>query len=184
MPQTLKKNLRAKIKQIRSDMSHINRHSANLKIQEKITRLPEFKQAQNILFYVNLPQEVATLEILEKFIHEKNIILPRMEGNKLILHHVKNLQHLKKGNLKILEPITTLAVVDPSTVELAFIPGLAFDQEKNRLGYGKGFYDQLLPALKCLQIGLAYECQIVEDIPREAHDHPLNMIITENRIIV
>lgn len=183
MVKELKQNLRQTIRQARQGLSSNERHQANRQIAEKLTQLKEFKEAKSILFYASMPEEVATLEIIESYLEEKQIILPRTENNQLVLHHLKNIQHLQKGEYDILEPILDLDVVDPSTVDLAIIPGLAFDEQKNRLGFGKGYYDKLLPHIRCPKLGLAYECQIVKDVPSEDHDHPLDKIVTEKRII-
>ena len=73
-------------------------------------------------------------------------------------------------------------VIDPAEVEFAVIPGMAFDSECNRMGRGKGFYDKLLPYLKCKKIGLAYDFQIVSHIPCDEHDMPLDMVISESAV--
>lgn len=183
MVKELKKQLRQTIRQLRQSLSSEAQHQYNEQIQKTLLSLPQFQAAKNILFYASLPEEVATLEIVEKHLHSKNIILPRVEEHQLVLHHLKDIQHLHKGRFEILEPIIGSAVVDPSTIDLAIIPGLAFDEQKNRLGFGKGYYDKLLPLLPCRKIGLAYECQMVKDVPSEDHDQPLDMIITEQRLI-
>lgn len=183
MVKELKQHLRDTTRLARQCLSGEDRHIFNQEIANKLTALKEFKEAKTILFYASMPEEVATLEVIESYIEDKRIILPRTENQHLVLHHLKNIQHLQKGKHQILEPTLDLDVVDPSTVDLVIVPGLAFDEQKNRLGFGKGYYDRLLPMLNCPKVGLAYECQIVKDVPSEDHDHPLDMIVTEKRII-
>ncbi len=178
-----KQELRKIAKQARANLTLEDKHLFNTEIAKTLSNLRQFQEANTILFYASLADEVTTLEIIEKYLNSKQIIVPRVEGTKLVLHHLSKIEHLQKGNFQVLEPVLDAPVVGPSTIQLAIIPGLAFDENKNRLGYGKGFYDQLLPSLNCLKIGLAYECQMVKNVPVESHDKSLDMIITEKRII-
>ena len=82
------------------------------------------------------------------------------------------------GYRNISEP-TGSVKTDPSEIELAIIPGVAFDKCCNRMGRGKGFYDRLIPYLKCPTIGLGFGFQMVDSIPCEEFDKPLDMVVTE-----
>jgi 5-formyltetrahydrofolate cyclo-ligase len=92
---------------------------------------------------------------------------------------IKNLKQVELGAYKILEPKKHLPRLKPQQIDLAFIPGIAFSRDGHRVGYGKGFYDRLMKKLTCPKIGIAYEFQIVNNIPGEKHDVPVDMIITE-----
>lgn len=143
----------------------------------------QFKGAKRVLVYWGIAEEVNTGVLAEKYLKEKEIILPRVEEKRLALHHLSSIEHLRRGKFDILEPHTDLPEVEASTVELAIVPGVAFDEKGHRLGFGGSFYDRLIKELNCPKIALAYECQIVKDVPREDHDQKVDMIITEERII-
>jgi len=82
-----------------------------------------------------------------------------------------------------MEPSSNSPSLEPKHLDIAIIPGVAFDIRGMRLGYGKGYYDRLIKNLHCPKIALAYEFQIVDNIPEEEHDHLMNKIVTEKRII-
>ena len=73
--------------------------------------------------------------------------------------------------------------VDPDSIELMVIPAVAYDRNGNRLGRGKGFYDRLLASTKARKVGIAYDFQLVDEIPAEPHDVPVDIVITETRFI-
>ena len=96
---------------------------------------------------------------------------------------IKNISQLQKSHKKILEPHKDCQKIAPEKIDLIIVPGIAFDKQKNRIGYGDGFYDRLLKKTKCPTIALAYEFQIVHNIPGEKHDVKVDQIITEKRIL-
>ena len=141
-----------------------------------------FLKSRNILLYHSLPDEVQTASFIEKWYKEKNIFLPVVEGNDLTIKKFEP-KNLIKGSFNILEPqgdpINDLAIID-----LAIIPGVAFDRKCNRLGRGKGFYDRLLKNLKCKKIGIAFTFQIIDSVPVDEFDVPLDGIVSEKEIII
>jgi 5-formyltetrahydrofolate cyclo-ligase len=153
------------------------------KIIIKITELPEIKKARRILFYLPIHGEV-DLEPLFNKLRKRKFILPRVKDEKTLhLYYVENLEEVEKGSFNIREPKLHLKRAKPSEVEIVLVPGVVFAKNGHRIGYGKGFYDRLLKKTKALKIGIAYEFQIVENIPGEPHDTPMDMIVTEKKII-
>ncbi|MEG0518484.1 MAG: 5-formyltetrahydrofolate cyclo-ligase [Bacteroidales bacterium] len=163
----IKKTVPAQLKQDLSDI-----------VLAKVEELPEFKNAGTILLYYALTDEVQTEMFLKKWCKkEKRLVLPVVDGENLILkEYLPNM--VEQGYQSILEPTGT-SVIHPSKIELAIVPGVAFDAYCNRLGRGKGFYDRLLPHIHCKVIGLGYHFQIVDKIPVESFDRPLDMVITD-----
>ena len=91
---------------------------------------------------------------------------------------------LKISSYGILEPKKDkIKNISSDKIDLIIVPGVAFDLKGNRMGHGKGYYDRFLNLVKSTSIGLAFEFQIIENIPVESHDKPIDMIITEKRII-
>lgn len=156
----------------------------SMTIQERLLQMEEVSAAETILLYYNLPDEVETTYLLEKLSSrvggDKRIILPVVDGENLLLKEYRP-DKISGGYCNIMEPEGEECVA-VEEIGLAIIPGVAFDAGCNRLGRGKGFYDRLLPQLKCKTIGLAYGFQIVDEIPCETFDRPLDMVLTENAI--
>lgn len=138
---------------------------------------PSFMSAQTILLYHSLPDEVDTTDLITQYADKKTLLLPTVVGNDLELHIFKSKSETKTGPFGIIESEGTL-FTDYSQIDLAIIPGIAFDKNGNRLGRGKGYYDRLLPLLHCPKIGLCFSFQFLDSIPCEKHDIPMDEIIT------
>ena len=179
-----KKEIRKAVRGLKNSISQEERDARSLSIQEKLLSMGIFENHGTILLYHALPDEVNTELLLSTLSNRrggnKRIILPVVEGEYLILKEYIP-EEISVGYRNIQEPTGT-DLIDPSEIELAIIPGMAFDPSCNRMGRGKGFYDRLIPYLKCRTIGLGYSFQIVENIPCEEFDKPLDMVITDTEI--
>lgn len=143
---------------------------------------PVFKQAQTILMYYSLPDEVQTHEFVERWSECKRIILPVVKGDSLELRLYKGKNCLKKGSYGIKEP-NGAPFFSYNTIDLAIIPGISFDTNRNRLGRGKGYYDRLLPQLPAYKIGICFQFQITESLPTESFDIVMDEVWTEHGCI-
>jgi len=158
-------------------------------ILERLLALPEFQAARTVLFYVDLRSEVRTREYLAgERSGSQRIVVPYCERGALRLFHLEAFDELSPGAYGILEPKEELRRpekrVDVAEVDLAVVPGLAFDCRGGRLGHGRGYYDKLLARVRAdaLCVGLAYECQIFPRIPTADHDVLLQRVVTENGV--
>ena len=163
---------------------------ANLKAQQSQSTLKDlsnnilsflgtqavFKEASVILLYYSLPDEVNTHQFIEKWKDIKTIILPVVIGDELELRYYTGIEDLAIGRYGIKEPIGK-AFNNLKTIDLAIIPGVAFDREGNRLGRGKGYYDRLLPQIDAYNIGICFPFQLFDYIPTEPFDVRMNQII-------
>ena len=141
---------------------------------------PQFQKARTILLYYSLPDEVQTHEFVEKWSKEKNIILPVVKGDELELRKYTGKADLVTGGFHIKEPIGA-SLTDLSSIELAFIPGVSFDRQGNRLGRGKGYYDRLLCNLSLYKIGICFQFQLCgTSLPANEQDIPMDEVWTEN----
>ncbi|MCW5206265.1 5-formyltetrahydrofolate cyclo-ligase [Desulfobulbus sp. F5] len=147
--------------------------------------------AQHLFMYVHFRSEVETLPLIEHFLAVgKKVSVPltlRKESQLLAVRITDPVSQLKPGCFGILEPTQEQkkqAVIDPATIDIALVPGSVFDRYGGRLGYGGGFYDRFLAqnAPQAYKIGLAYELQLVKEVPTEAHDQRMDMIITEEQL--
>ncbi len=152
------------------------------RIKERFFSLPQIKKAESILLYYPHKNEVDTLPIISDLLKEgKIVLLPKVQGKDIIPIQIKDLSNLKEGYAGIKEPEGNPVSVD--SIDVIIVPGVAFDKKGHRLGYGKGFYDRFLKKTKGLKIGLAYDFQVIEELPSEEHDVPLDLIITPTQII-
>lgn len=153
-------------------------------IQTKVLNLYEFVSATTVAAYHPIGSEVGTQKILSLVLNlNKHLLLPRVEDeNKIIFAEVKDLENdLQVGKYNIMEPKSYCMKVDK--MDLVLVPGIAWDESGHRLGYGKGYYDRYLANIQTKSIGLAYDLQVLENIPHEKNDFRVNMIITEKRVL-
>lgn len=140
---------------------------------------PAFRQAQTVLLYHSLKDEVQTHAFIEKWSKRKRIILPVVAGDVLELRVYTGPDDLRRGSYGIEEPVGQ-AFTDYAAIDLAVIPGVAFDREGHRLGRGKGYYDKLLPLLpSALKVGLCFPFQLLEEVPAEPFDICMDLVITQ-----
>jgi 5-formyltetrahydrofolate cyclo-ligase len=182
-----KKIIRKNIQKARDSLSGKTRSSGSLSIAEKFMGLDHYKHSKEILAYFPFRSEIDTTIIIRRALKQgKKIILPRVSGKKLDLYYINNLTtDLCPGSFDIMEPIPAKCKASPyRTIDLILVPGVGFDRNFNRLGYGGGFYDKLLEKLpvKTPRIALAFNLQIIESIPAMAHDLKVDIIITEKEI--
>ena len=157
-------------------------------ISIRVIATKEYQSSKSIGAYYPIGSEVKTFEIIKHSIdNKKDIGLPRVidstniEFFKIIEDSFEKIK-FTKGKYGIFENTMSNTRIDQ--MDLLIIPGIAFDLQGNRLGYGKGYYDRLLSSRKAKYIiGLAYESQVINEIPNNDHDIPVNIIITEKRTI-
>lgn len=137
---------------------------------------PLFLSAGTVLLYWSMPEEVDTHGLIRRWAGRKRIVLPKVCGQDLELR-LYDPERMIPGYRGILEPAGDAPLVPDGEIELAVVPGLAFDRAGHRLGRGKGYYDRLLPRLDCPKLGLAFPCQILDEVPIEPHDIALDRII-------
>ncbi|MFQ5852736.1 MAG: 5-formyltetrahydrofolate cyclo-ligase [Candidatus Binatia bacterium] len=157
-------------------------------IKERVVHLPAYLRSRSVVLYSPIGKEVATEEIRDCALNDgKGVFYPRLgDGEELHLVRVDSFRDLRPGRYGILEPVGNRLMTGEEQGDLVvFVPGLAFDLRGNRLGRGKGCYDRALKQLgvgvKCL--ALAYEFQIVQELPVEEWDERVHQIITEKRVI-
>lgn len=180
-----KEEARILFRQRRRDLSKEEKEEKSSRIKKRLLGLPEFAKARTILFYLSTPNEVKTFEMIREVSKMgKEIAVPIVKGNDLAISRLVNLEEIRRGAFGILEPEEEKPV-NPQEIELAIIPGVAFDETCARLGQGKGYYDRFLANIKgkVPLIGLSYEVQIGKGLPKESHDVTVDKVVTEKRVI-
>ena len=155
-----REEIRSEVRKKRKAVSGIQVAEMSLRICEKIVALPEYIRAKRVLCYAAMPDEVQTKGILWAIAHS---------GRELYLPVTTNLRYVTPEQI-------------PEALDLALVPGIAFDRSGNRLGFGKGYFDRFLARCRCPAIGLAYELQLVDTIETVAHDVPMDKIVTETAV--
>lgn len=157
-------------------------------VQETLLSMEEYVSRRRILFYASLAGEVQTREAIEMSLKSgKKVFLPKVHRDGLLIFEIRSYEEdTAPGAFHVAEPREGRAVeTEPGCLELAIVPGVAFDLRGGRLGFGKGYYDRLLGCLsgKIPLVGLAFEFQVLDHVPRGRGDVPMDFIVTEKRII-
>lgn len=143
--------------------------------------MPAFKNADRIGFYMSYRHEVDTRHLIEKYISEKEIYVPKCVGEELDFQRIHSMDDLTEGTFHILEPSTD-EHIDVKDLDMIIVPLLMFDAHHNRIGYGRGFYDRCLKKTDALTIGFAFDFQEVDNTHPHPLDVPLNHIITQKGV--
>lgn len=192
-----KASLRKEILAIRDSIPPAVKKIKDLSILERLYSLEEVKTATTIFFFASFRSEVNTYGMIQRALEEKKrVVLPRVEGQDLGLYEIRSLHELIPGYMGIPEPkphfdkggqggFYDMRRVSINDVDAIIIPGAAFDETGNRIGYGGGFYDRLLAELQkpVPIIAPAYKEQVLNVVPAEAHDKRVNIIVTDSREI-
>lgn len=153
------------------------------RIQHRICDSELYKESDTIYTYVAYKREVETKELICRAWKDgKRVAVPRVEGKEMNFYYITSMSELKESEKGIPEPTTLNPASDEDA--LMVMPGVAFDKNKNRIGYGGGYYDKYLevhPHMK--KVAIAYEFQFVDEtLPTEPTDICPELIITENRV--
>lgn len=141
---------------------------------------PDFKVAHVVLLYWSMDDEVQTHDFVERWYQEKTLLLPCVDGNDLRLRQYTGPECMVSGEQFGIGEPTGKEWTDLDAVQLIAVPGVAFDHKGNRMGRGRGFYDRMLKSTpNAVKIGLAYDFQILENIPTEPHDVKMDKVISD-----
>lgn len=179
MKNALRKQLREKRKTL-SPTSHAEKSEI---IRKKLQLEDVFLKAKSLLIYISTPEEVDTHALIkEAFSQNRTLYAPKIFGEKIVLCKIQSWEDLESGNFGVLEP-KTLPEESAQKIDLILVPGIAFDNFGHRIGYGKGYYDKLLKSISGYKVGLAFSEQLINKVPHEAHDVPVDLIITDSALI-
>ena len=180
-----KRALRDRVRLIRDAADPERRREWSVRICDHLLRECDLVGAGRVLSYIGFGSEIDTLPFNRMLLERRlALVLPRVDraAGGLVLHRVRDLDaDLVPGVWGIREPDPRRCeVVAPAAIDWMLLPGLAFDLHGGRLGYGGGYYDRLLPQLPPLRrIAAAFQCQIVDRVPRGPHDVSMDVVITE-----
>ena len=184
-----KKLIRERMHKQRNSLSFEEVREKSKKIKDTLFSLSYIKESNKIMTYVSFKNEVSTIDIINELLKMgKEIIVPICDTKDytLIPSRILSMDELSVSYFGIMEPKEPfIRPVEPKDIDVILVPGLAFDRNRNRLGHGKGFYDRFLRGVKddAIKIALAYDFQILDSIPAEDWDIPMDLIITNKGIV-
>ncbi len=153
-------------------------------IYEKVITHSFFLNADIIYCFVDYRKEVCTRNLIKRAWElKKTVAVPKVDGQNMTFHIIKDFTDLAEGYMGIPEPITPC--MDKIRPGLVIMPGVVFDMNRNRIGYGKGYYDRfLLNNTNLHTLAIAFELQLEDHIPSEPFDQKPEVLITEREIYV
>ena len=171
----MKKEIRKEILYLRDNLEE--RYSKSMIIKDKIMNLDIYKNSNCIALYYSMKSEVDTKELIKESLElGKKVVLPRIiNKNKMIFISVNRDTNYEKNSFGVLEPIGE----EERDIDLIICPGVAFDKDNNRLGYGRGYYDKYLKDKDIYKIGICYKEQLVDKIDIDDFDIKMDMVITD-----
>ncbi|MBR3985657.1 MAG: 5-formyltetrahydrofolate cyclo-ligase [Bacteroidales bacterium] len=175
-----KKELRKQIRAAKKAVPFCEKCSRSIPIMQQVEQLPQFRDAQTILLYWSMEDEVQTHDFVNRWYQQKTLLLPCVDGDDLRLRQYTGPECLKEGEQFGIGEPTGPEYTDLNSVQMIIVPGVAFDRHNNRMGRGRGFYDRLLKSTpNAYKVGVAFNFQMVELVPTEEFDVPMNAVITE-----
>ena len=181
-----KKELRSHFKQIRLSMTPEQKQQLDKQITELFLNSEEYRSCETLLCFVSTDIEVSTRDILERAFSEKTVLCPRCEGSSadgiMFFYKVNSLDELTSGKMGILEPSPDSPKVTAFKNAMCVLPGLSFDKNGYRLGFGGGYYDRFLADFNGIKAGVCYESCVSDTLKHNSYDIKADMLFTDKTI--
>jgi 5-formyltetrahydrofolate cyclo-ligase len=184
-PERIKAGIRRQLRAKLNRMTAAEREEASARIRERLAGQSAWQQARSILFFTPAGHEPDLWPLAIEAQRRGQLVAllryaPATDAYLPCLIH--DLAHdLQAGRFGILEPAAHCPIFDAKQLDLALVPGIGFTPAGGRLGRGKGYFDRLLAQVPGFKCGVAFDCQLVADLPLEPHDVRLNCILTPTR---
>ncbi len=182
-----KQNLRSRFMAVRHAMPLEAKHESDQHILERLCATWEYKSADMLVTYVSTQLEVDTKNLILRALSEnKRVAVPYCIENsrEMRFYFIRSLDELQKRTFGVLEPVAEVcSPVEDFTGSICIVPGLAFDRQGYRLGYGKGYYDRFLADYRGTTIGICYKACMTHLLHRGRYDIACDMVVTENELV-
>jgi 5-formyltetrahydrofolate cyclo-ligase len=180
-----KRRLRTRVRSLRDALPADERERSSAAIADAVLALPEVRRSVAAMVFSSFGSEVDTRAIVEELVGAgTRVVLPRVEGRDLLAIEYRPGDPLVVAAFGMSEPATS-AVVDAADVDVAITPGLAFDRDGYRVGYGGGFYDRFFAGSRpdMAKVGICFSVQLVDAVPRGPLDVPVDVVVTEREVV-
>lgn len=177
--------MRRRMRRLRAAIPPDERARRSGLVEEVLFAVPEVARARTLLLFYSFGSEVSTISMIERArASGSRVLLPYLEGGSIEAAEVHPRDELVPSTYGPREPARRIAV-DPAEVDVVVTPGLAFDRAGRRLGYGGGHYDRFLDRLGtgALRVGIAFEAQVVDEVPAGPRDRRVHLVVTEDGAI-
>ena len=180
-----KQELRKQIRAAKRAVPFCEKLSRSATIMQQVEALPQFQQAKTVLLYWSMDDEVQTHDFVNRWYKEKTLLLPCVDGDELRLRQYTGPECMTQGEQFGIGEPTGPEYTDTDKIEMIIVPGVAFDRKGNRLGRGRGFYDRLLKTTpNAIKVGVAFDFQMVEQVPTEPLDVPMNKVVSDSPLLI
>lgn len=181
-----KAEARERMRILRGSLDSTKREKLQNQAQKRLLAMPEWREAKWVYPFVSCRTEIDTISLLRVLLAEGKyaVALPRVVGKNMEFVAVSSMQELVPGRYGILEPKAGTVVT--AREGFLLMPGLAFDLQGNRVGYGAGFYDRYLEQNDCrglFKVGYAFDFQVLDAVRAEVHDRRVDAVVTEERVL-
>jgi 5-formyltetrahydrofolate cyclo-ligase len=176
-----KKAMRARMVALREAISPADRERMSDAAAERLFALPAVSSAMTVLAFAAFGTEIATAKVIRRLHSQgRRVLLPRLRDGEMSATEFLQGEELTPGAFGIGEPFGTDGAA-PEEIDAVIAPGLAFDREGYRLGYGRGYFDRYLRRLRpdAARVGLGFHVQMIERVPRGPGDEPMNAVVTD-----
>ncbi|MBP1664578.1 MAG: 5-formyltetrahydrofolate cyclo-ligase [Bacteroidetes bacterium] len=175
-----KYQIRADIRAKKRQLSEAEKNEAAKVVFERIETMSAFQKAKVVFLYWSTTSELPTHEYIRKWSEKKIILLPSVSGERMHLRRYVSSKEMHKGEMNMMEPTTDIY---KGHFDLAIIPGIAFDRERNRMGRGKGYYDRFLRSKNVPVYGVGFDFQVLRKIPTTKKDMKVTCVFSPGKTI-
>ena len=180
-----KQELRLKCREYRQSLEQEFKAELDGKIADNVRRLKEYRPAHTILIYMSTPIEVDTVKIIKNaWADGKKVAVPRCipESRDMEFHYIESFDDLSSGAFSVLEPQESNPIVTDFSGCLMIVPGMQFDMQGYRIGYGKGYYDRYMVKFKGISVGICYADELKPFMYHGRYDRAVNIVLTDKKI--
>jgi len=179
-----KQILRTQCRTLRDALTAEAVAATSARICKHLAAWPTFQAAQSIASYMAFGNEISLMPLMKQ-LNDKRWTIPRtlVKPEPRLIFHPYDPARLVRHRFGMLEPDASLPAVEPRDFDLVLVPGVAFDREGRRLGYGGGFYDRFLPKVAAVKVGIVYAALIVDQVPHNAFDQSVDFLACETGLV-
>jgi 5-formyltetrahydrofolate cyclo-ligase len=177
----VKARVRDRYRKLREAMTPAQVRAASEALCRRLAAWDVLQNARQVMAYIAFRNELDLVPLFG-MLPAVRWIVPRVTGKQLVLHPYEPAR-LVRHRFGMLEPAADLPVVAPDTLDVVLVPGVAFDRQGGRMGFGGGFYDAFLPTTGALRVGITFDDCLADRVPGDAHDQRMDWVVTPHQTL-